>query len=520
MIHKMKALYDEGNGSSMRAIAEELHVSRNTVKKYLEMDEEEIAVFQEKKRRAKRLDVHRAFIVHLLKSYPRLSAVKILRKLEKAHGDLSVSSRTARRYIAMLKDEVTVKQRRYYEPVLEMEPGVQCQVDGGELRGVSVGGVETTVHFVVFVLSYSRLMYVGLSPEPVDTERLIGMHDAAFRAFGGRPEECVYDQTKLVVIAEAFRELDLNQRFHQYATGAGFRIRVCEGYDPESKGKVEAGVKYVKQNGLYGETFEDWPALEEYVARWLEDVANVRSHGTTGESPRTRYERDERARMLPYLCPADIKTSAPAVDTRKADKTGLVAWKSNKYSVPMAYQRSRVGVVESAGRLHVIDRESGEIVAKHVLATGKGEIVKNTDHYRDRTQQIADYEQAVREQLGEEAGARICALLKQTSPRIYKDQLAGVQRIMKKHGIPPLALLERLCQRTELTATAMRDLIIAYRAHPECLDNPSPPPRQTTDKQSATTASLAAYGTLTADNATETCVVGHPMAPPTSVESL
>ena len=127
--------------------------------------------------------------------------------------------------------------------------------------------METTVYFVVFVLSYSRLMHVVASPRPVDTAALIRMHDAAFRAFGGFPKECVYDQTSLVVIAETFRELTLNERFHRYATTVGFRIRACEGYDPESKGKVEAGVKYVKQDGLYGETFADFPALEAHLAQ-------------------------------------------------------------------------------------------------------------------------------------------------------------------------------------------------------------------------------------------------------------
>lgn len=94
----------------------------------------------------------------------------------------------------------------------------------------------------------------------IDTETLIRQHDAAFRNFGGMPQECVYDQTQWVVISEVFRELRLNPRFHQYATAAGFTIRAGEGYDPESKGKVEAGVKYVKQNALYGETFTDWDA--------------------------------------------------------------------------------------------------------------------------------------------------------------------------------------------------------------------------------------------------------------------
>jgi transposase len=96
-----------------------------------------------------------------------------------------------------------------------MIPGEQCQVDGGEMRRILIGGMESTVYFMVFVLSYSRLMHVSVSARPIDTETLIRQHDAAFRYFGGMPQECVYDQTKLVVVNETFRELSLNQRFHQ-----------------------------------------------------------------------------------------------------------------------------------------------------------------------------------------------------------------------------------------------------------------------------------------------------------------
>ena len=132
----------------------------------------------------------------------------MLRKLKERHPELGVSDRSARRYIKAIKETISLRQRRYYEPV-ESLPGVQCQVDGGELRGLSVGGEAATVHFVVFVLSYSRLMYAGLSPRPIDTATFIRLHDAAFRYFGGRPEECVYDQTKLVVLHEQYRELIL-----------------------------------------------------------------------------------------------------------------------------------------------------------------------------------------------------------------------------------------------------------------------------------------------------------------------
>jgi len=470
VIHKIKALHDEGRGLGIRAIARQLGISRNTVKKYLRTDEESIQQQQSQRERTKRLDDHRDYIIKLLGDFPGLSAVKILRKLRERHPELEVSDRSARRYISRLKETVTLKQTRYYEPVLDMEPGFQCQVDGGELRGVVIGGVESVIYFVAFVLSYSRLMYVGLSREPVDTADFMRMHDEAFRYFGGRPEECVYDQAKLVVIHEQYRELELNQQFHAYATAAGFRIHACEGYDPESKGKVEAGVKYVKRDCLYGETFTDWKHLERHVGQWLDETANVREHGTTGEPPRQRYERDEQAHMGRYLTPAYLTQALSPQDTRKVDKAGLLSWRSNKYSAPIAYQQARVGVRVEGSQLLLSDLETGTEIARHGISQGKGVVIKNNDHYRDKQSRISDLESEIIERLGDVEGEVLCGLLKQTSPRIYKDQLAGVKALLKRHEMPQ-ALLSRLIDRPTLTATQIRDYLEAYAAHPERLND-------------------------------------------------
>ncbi len=116
----------------------------------------------------------------------------------------------------------------------------------------------------------------------------------------------------------------------------GFQILVCEGYDPESKGKVEAGVKYVKNNALYAETFSDWFDLEAYLSNWLEETANARKHGTTGKVPRQFYEVEELGVMKSYFTPSCIKKTAGPPEIRKVHKTGLISWQSNKYSVPMA----------------------------------------------------------------------------------------------------------------------------------------------------------------------------------------
>ena len=398
MIHKIKALHNEGAGLSIRSIARELGISRNTIRKYLRMDEVAIGEQQANRTRRKQLDDYRDYIVTLLGQFPSLSAVKVLRKLKERHPELGVSDRSARRYIKALKETVSLRQKRYYEPV-ESLPGVQCQVDGGELRGLSVGGEATTVHFVVFVLSYSRLMYVGLSPRPIDTATFIRLHDATFRYFGGRPEECVYDQTKLVVLHEQYRELDLNPAFAAYATAAGFRIYACEGYDPESKGKAEAGVKYVKGNALAGEVFDDWDHLEAHVRQWLDGVANVRQHGTTGEAPRVRFERDE---------------------------------------------------------LVLSDLETGQAIARHVISHDKGTVIRNNDHYRDKAARAADLEAAIGEQVGQATGARLCAQLKATSPRIYKDQLAALRGLLRQHTDLPQTLLDQLIERPALTTSQCR----------------------------------------------------------------
>ena len=138
-------------------------------------------------------------------------------------------------------------------------------------------------------------------------------------------------QTKLVVIEETYRELRPNSRFARYASSAGFAIRACEGYDPESKGKVDAGVKYVKDNGLYGEAFSDFAHLQAHLCAWLDTLANARVHATTGQIPSEHYGREERCAMAAYLTPAGI-AAAPALDTRKADKTGLITYQANKES--------------------------------------------------------------------------------------------------------------------------------------------------------------------------------------------
>ena len=161
-----------------------------------------------------------------------------------------------------------------------------------------------------------------------------------------------------------------------------------------------------------------------------------------------RYARDARAVMGAYLSPPGMAAlGQPPVQTRTADKTGLIAYRANKYSVPLADQRAPVGVLEEDGQLLICALDSGTVIARHPLAGGKGEVFKNTHHYRDRSQQVAALEEAILKALGEPLGVRLCALLKATSPNIYKDQLRGARDVLKAHQPLAAGLIETLCER-------------------------------------------------------------------------
>jgi len=463
MIHKIKAMYDEGRGSSIKEISRDLGISRNTIRKYLRMDEQAIQEAIESPERHKVLDNYRSYLKHLLSQYPRLRAPKVYRKLKAKVPDIEVSQRSLRRYLKRLRALVAAAQQRYYEPIIDEVPAVQCQVDAGELRDVEIGGLRKTIYFLVFVLSYSRLMYVSIASRPIDTDCFIQMHDHAFRYFGGMPEECVYDQTKLVAIEEMFREVTFNERFYRYASQVGIDIHVCEGYDPESKGKVEAGVKYVKGDCLYGDRFTDWSGVDRHVQSWLETVANARIHGTTGQVPQVVYDTRERELMNRYVA---VDTQAER-SKRKADKTGLISFRANKYSVPLAYQQSTVLVEELDDQLLILDVQDNIEIARHTIVLGTGHIIKNTDHYRDPSVRIADYETNIRDLVGDSAGRQLCQLLQQTLPRIYKDQLAGAIKILAKLDHVDEALIARVVDRPRLTATQLKEYIEAFEKNPD-----------------------------------------------------
>ncbi len=436
VIHNIKKCkYD---GLSQRAAARLLHISRTTVQKYWQASVEEITELLNNRERIKELDAYQDFLIMLLQKYPLIKVPKLRQLLERKGIKLKLKDRAFRNYLKFLKARVLLKQKRNYAPIINNLPGVQAQVDLGEERKVLINGTATTVYFAVMVLSFSRKKFASWSLLPFNTNSFLEFHDAAFRYFGGVPEELLYDQTKLVVLSEKYREVFFNDRFYQYTAKVGFNPWICEGYDPESKGKVEAAVKFIKNNFLYAEEFNSFQELKERFYLWLEETANRKENGTTLKSPEELFQEEQ-----PFLKPYSGITFSPVCppEIRKVDKTGLISFEGNKYSVPELYQRHQVLVQkDEAGDLLVLNQLTGALICKWPLSLEKGRIFKNNNHYRDHSLTIRNREEEACRLLPDELTLKICRLLKQNNPRIYKDQLVGLCRLSRKY--PKEAVLE------------------------------------------------------------------------------
>jgi len=127
----------------------------------------------------------------------------------------------------------------------------------------------------------------------------------------------------------------------------------------------------------------------------------------------------------------------------------------------MAYQRRRVRVQEDTENIYIKDIETNNIIAQHSLCREKGKIIKNNNHYRDHEQRIKDLEQKIVSIAGEENGAALCRHLKDTEPRIYKDQLVAVEKILFDFNPIDDDLLQHLCQKPLMTASRLKNYLEA-----------------------------------------------------------
>jgi len=335
-------------GASMRSIARTLRMSRNTVRRVL--DSVEAARAGKKPlpagARPSLLDPYEATIVELLGRYPDLTAARVFQEL-RAHG-FSGGYTIVRQRVNQLRPQPAPA------PVVRFEtaPGAQAQVDYATYDIDFSEEGRRRVHLFSYLFGYSRRQYLRFV-ETQDFETTLRQHVRAFEHLGGVAATCLYDNFKVVVTGYDGDVPIYNTRFLAFATHYGFRPVACRPRRPQTKGKVERPFYYAQINLLKGRTFRTLAHLNQVTAGWLAEVADIRIHRETRQSPLERH-----AIELPYQV-------APVL-YRTVTVEGYVTYRQNLYSVPWRHIGQLLAVRVTEDEVIVYGPQLEE-VARHPL---------------------------------------------------------------------------------------------------------------------------------------------------------
>ena len=361
-------LHDQGWGT--RRIAREVGCDRETVKRYLAQGRWASCRVA---RRPGMLNEHASWIAERFTRHH--GNADVVRQDLASELGVVASLRTVERAVCHLRRELaaaTLATVRFETP-----PGRQLQIDFGQRRIVLEDGEVDKVFLFVATLGYSRRIYVQAFRHERQSAWLEGI-EGAFRHFGGLPGELLLDNAAALVRHHdaATREVEFNDRFHAFARYWSVRPVACAPYRARTKGKDERGVGYVKHNAIAGRRFASFGALEAHLARWMREVADVRVHGTTGEPPVVRFERDEAAVLRPLNGRPSFRQIREV--SRQVQSDACVNLDTNHYSVPWRLIGAQVTVEVSDGQVRI--SHAGAEVACHDLRLGRRERAVDRAH--------------------------------------------------------------------------------------------------------------------------------------------
>jgi len=353
-------------GLSKSEIAKLLGVTRKTVRRNLEKNTLPKYV---RRQGGSKLDRYKSYVEERLSKY-NISSYKLYEEVVKQgykgkYGILNI-------FVRNKKKELKISAVLRFETL----PGEQAQVDWGSCGSIYDVDQRQVIKLYCFVivLGFSRLKYVEFFTKQ-DTRSFLEGHNRAFKYFGGYSKEILYDNLKSVVIKRLFKaeESEFNKKFMDYVGYYGFKPILCRPYKPNTKGKVENSVNYVKSNFFAGEEFRSLREVNERALEWLNKVNN-RVHGTTKEIPIKRLEREN----LISVTHKDLYNLRETI-YRKVCIDCHFSYKANFYSVPYKYAGKEISI-KVEGEEIVVSYRRDEIARHKPLKREKGVYVTKKEH--------------------------------------------------------------------------------------------------------------------------------------------
>lgn len=309
-------------------------------------------------RRGSRLAPYRAAIDRLL-AEDVWNAVVIFREIQTQGypGQLSILRDDIRPKRALRVCRATVR--------FETAPGRQLQSDWGVQR-IWLAGQETTVHFIVNTLGFSRRFHFWCTDRE-DAEHTYEGLIRSVEGLGGVPGEVLVDNQKAAVLEHPRGgAVRFHPRFVDLAGHYGFVPRACRPARAQTKGKDERMVGSIKHHFFVRyRAFESWAHLQQLAEHWLREEADRRCHGTVQEIVAERF-----ARAVPALRPLPATRYDTAYrESRQVSWDAYIEVRGRRYSVPASLAGQTVQIrLTLEGELAVYADE--RLVASHRVVAG------------------------------------------------------------------------------------------------------------------------------------------------------
>jgi transposase len=377
-------------GLNKSQIARKLEINKKTVRKYYHMDEAKFIKYQKKLlNRNKAFEVFKEEILEIYANNDirQLNKAAVYDYLEEKYGELPGKERSLRNYIKYLiqMNEITFNEKsRIYTKVPELPYGRQMQLDFGVFNQAN----NKRLYIFTALLSASRYKFVKFQETPFKTMDVILTLLDCFDYFGGVPEEIVIDQDKLMVVCENYGDIIYTKDFKYFIQEMGINMYVCRKADPESKGKVENLVKYVKYNFLNIRTFDSAENANKSVTDWLLRRANGKISQTTKKIPAAQIEK-ERLHLK------SLRNSIFRKDTQKGREERVVndnyiSVGSSYYGLPAKYDNKKVEIYVTRDKIFVFDIISGQQIVNYDISLIPGKKIMCRDLKRESETVLKD----------------------------------------------------------------------------------------------------------------------------------
>jgi transposase len=452
------------SGMSMRAIAEELGVSRGAVARALARVQAQrdgrAAPSPRPRPRKSIIDSFEPILKELLAKYPNLTTERALQELQ-ARG-FTGKYTVVRQRIGLLRPRAAAPP----VPRFETGPGAQAQMDYGVYDLDFTREGRRRVYLFSYLLSYSRRQYLHFV-ESMDLPTTLREHVHAFHHLGGVARVCLYDNFKAVVLRHDADGAFYNPKFLAFATHYGFRPHACRVRRPQTKGKVERQFHFVETSLFNGRTFEALEHLNEVTAQWLQSIADVRTLRDFKESPLERHVVEQPHLLALPTC--DFDTAQ--VVYRHVNVEGYVTHRLNLYSVPWSHigQVLPVRITESEVVVYSISLEE---IARHALLpstqTGVRQTLKSHHPADDPNQR----ELLLRQRFGELGPIALTfldgLLAKQIQGKLQAQQLLALLAQYQRDDVQQA--LERAVRFGAFSLAAIRRILAACAKPKPLLD--------------------------------------------------